>query len=68
MEEGTTIFIDNYSITQSDPAHYHIKKNGTPVASYRMPRGMTLIEMKEFLLDYIDKVTGESLGGKHDTK
>ena len=68
MEEGTTVFIDNYSITEVDINEYHIRKNGTPVAVYEIPRGMTSIGMKEFLLDYIARVTGESLGGNYDTK
>ena len=66
--ESKTVYVDNYSITEVGVNEYHIRKNGTPVAVYEIPRGMTSIEMKEFLLDYIARVTGESLGGKYDTK
>lgn len=66
--ESKTVYIDNYSISEVEPYEYHIRKNGTPVAVYEIPRGMTSIGMKEFLLDYIARVTGESLGGNYDTK
>lgn len=61
--EGKTIQVDNYTITELEPAKYLIRKNGTPVATYEIPRGLTSIGMKEFLLDYMSRVSGDYLGG-----
>ena len=66
--EGKTIQVDNYTITETSPTEYLIRKNGTPVATYDIPRGLTSINMKAFLLDYMSRVSGDYLGGVRDDR
>ena len=55
--KSKTVYIDNYSISETAPGYFLISMNGTPCMSFSNPRGMTSIEMKEYLLEYINRKT-----------
>jgi hypothetical protein len=51
------IWIDNYSISEIEPSFYCISMNGTPCMSFTQPRGLNIKEMREHLLEYINRKT-----------
>ena len=51
------IWIDNYSISETAPGYYLISMNGTPCMSFSKPNGLNIKEMKERLLEYINRKT-----------
>lgn len=56
------IWIDNYSISETAPGHYCISKNGIPCIHFIEPRGLSELDMKQVLLNYIQGPTEEKLG------
>ena len=51
------IWIDNYSISETGPGYYLISMNGTPCMSFSNPSGLNIKQMKEHLLEYINRKT-----------
>lgn len=51
------IWIDNYSISETVPGYYLISMNGTPCMSFSIPNGLNIKQMKEYLLEYINRKT-----------
>ena len=60
------ICIDNYSISEIGPGHYCVSKNGTPCVYLSEPRGLSELDMKKFLLNYIQGPTEIKVGDKDE--
>lgn len=60
------IWIDNYSISETAPGYYCISKNGTPCQYFNDPKGLSELNMKQVLLNYIQGTTEIKVGGKDD--
>ena len=56
------IWIDNYSISSMEPGFYCISKNGTPCAYLVEPRGLSELDMRQLLLNYIQGTTEIKVG------
>ena len=56
------IWIDNYSISEIEPGYYCISENGTPCVYLSEPRGLSELDMKQFLLNYIQGTTEIKVG------
>lgn len=59
------IWIDNYSISELEPGYYCISKNGTPCAYFIDPKGLSELDMRQVLLNYIQGPT-EIKAGDYD--
>lgn len=60
------IWIDNYSISETAPGHYCISKNGTPCVYLIEPKGLSELDMRQVLLNYINGTTEIKVGGKDE--
>ena len=56
------IWIDNYSISETGPGYYCISKNSTPCVYLGEPRGLSELDMKQVLLNYIQGTTEIMVG------
>lgn len=60
------IWIDNYSISEIGPGHYCISKNGTPCVYFDDPKGLSELDMRQVLLNYINGTTEIKVGDSDD--